>query len=281
MLEERRRMIRADARFVHLDLEVSRDWKRSRNPNTLEVARRREIAEIGDMERKKILVVEDEVPIQELLRFNLERRNHRVEVVGTGEAALGAVGAFRPDLVLLDIMLPGTDGLEVCKQIKTNPETRRIPVIMLTALGEEADIVAGLELGADDYVTKPFSPRVLLARVKAALRRTEPAPQAGAEELLRIHNIAIDPARYKVAVDGREIALTSTEFKVLQLLAGQPGRVFTRYQIVDGVHGEDYPVTDRSVDVQIVGLRKKLGEAGHFVETVRGIGYRLREEEGE
>jgi len=146
---------------------------------------------------------------------------------------------------------------------------------MLTALGEEADIVAGLELGADDYVTKPFSPRILLARVKATLRRAEPD---GEDAVLSIHNLAIDTRRYKVSADGHEIVLTSTEFKVLHLLASQPGRVFTRYQIVDGVHGDDYPVTDRSVDVQIVGLRKKLGDAGAFIETVRGIGYRFREE---
>jgi len=227
------------------------------------------------MVKERVLVVEDEAPIQELLQFNLERKGYRVEVVGSGEAALNAVGTLLPDLILLDIMLPGADGLEVCKRIKADPQTRRIPVIMLTALGEEADIVAGLELGADDYVTKPFSPRVLLARVKAALRRAEPA---GADEVLCIHNLAIDTRRYKVSADGREIALTSTEFKVLHLLASQPGQVFTRYQIVDGVHGDDYPVTDRSVDVQIVGLRKKLGDAGAFIETVRGIGYRFREE---
>jgi len=255
----------------------SRDWNRSRDPNTLEVAECPEIAEIAAMAKKRILVVEDEAPIQELLQFNLERKGYRVEVAGSGEEALDAVGAFLPDLILLDIMLPGTDGLEVCKRIKADPKTRRVPVIMLTALGEEADIVAGLELGAADYVTKPFSPRVLLARVKAVLRRTGPGP-APAMETLQIHNLAIDTRRYKVAVDGQEIPLTSTEFKVLHLLARQPGRVFTRYQIVDGVHGDDYPVTDRSVDVQIVGLRKKLGDAGAFIETVRGIGYRFREE---
>jgi two-component system phosphate regulon response regulator PhoB len=227
------------------------------------------------MAKERIFVVEDEAPIQELLRFNLERKGYRVKVVGSGEEALEVVNDWLPDLVLLDIMLPGTDGLEVCKQIKAAPQTRRIPVIMLTALGEEADIVAGLELGADDYVTKPFSPRVLLARVKAALRRAEPE---STDEVLSIHNLAIDLNRYKVYVDHCEISLTSTEFKVLHLLASQPGRVFTRYQIVDGVHGDDYPVTDRSVDVQIVGLRKKLGEAGAFIETVRGIGYRFREE---
>ncbi len=231
------------------------------------------------MEKKKILVVEDEATIQELLQFNLERNKYRVKVVDSGEKALSAVGKHRPDLILLDIMLPGADGLEVCKSLKGDPKTARIPIIMLTALSEEADIVAGLELGADDYVTKPFSPRVLLARVKAALRRTESEATTSRNDLITIHNISIDTSRYKVTVDEKEITLTSTEFKVLQLMASQPGRVFTRYQIVDAVHGDDYPVTDRSVDVQIVGLRKKLGEAGRYVETVRGVGYRFKEQE--
>jgi two-component system phosphate regulon response regulator PhoB len=236
--------------------------------------------EIGGMEKIKILVVEDEAPIQELLQFNLERSKYRVKVVDSGEAALSEAGIYHPDLILLDIMLPGADGLEVCKRLKANTQTAQIPIIMLTALCEEADIVTGLELGADDYITKPFSPRVLLARVKAALRRIAAAkPTPTNEELIDIHTISIDIGRHKVAVDGEDITLTFTEFKVLQLLAGQPGRVFTRYQIVDAVHGDDYPVTDRSVDVQIVGLRKKLGEAGAYIETVRGIGYRFKEEE--
>ncbi len=231
------------------------------------------------MEKIKILVVEDEAPIQELLQFNLERNKYRVSVVDSGEEALSVACQFLPDLILLDIMLPGADGLEVCKRLKADPKTQAIPIIMLTALCEEADIVTGLELGADDYITKPFSPRVLLARVKAALRRITAAQPAISDERIVVHNISIDTARHKVEVDGEDVVLTFTEFKVLQLLAQQPGRVFTRYQIVDAVHGEDYPVTDRSVDVQIVGLRKKLGTAGKMIETVRGIGYRFKEEE--
>jgi two-component system phosphate regulon response regulator PhoB len=232
------------------------------------------------MEKIKILVVEDEAPIQELLQFNLERSKYLVKVVDTGEEALGTAVKLQPSLILLDIMLPGADGLEVCKRLKADPKTARIPIIMLTALCEEADIVTGLELGADDYITKPFSPRVLLARVKAALRRIESAePSSKDEEIVSIHNVTIDIGRHKVEVSGEDITLTFTEFKVLQLLASQPGRVFTRYQIVDAVHGDDYPVTDRSVDVQIVGLRKKLGDAGQYIETVRGIGYRFKEEE--
>tara|TARA_E500000178_G_scaffold95303_1_gene94282 strand:- start:408 stop:1112 length:705 start_codon:yes stop_codon:yes gene_type:complete len=231
------------------------------------------------MEKVKILVVEDEAPIQELLQFNLERVKYKVKVADSGEEALKQASKFNPDLILLDIMLPGTDGLEVCKTLKASSKTENIPIIMLTALCEEADIVTGLELGADDYITKPFSPRVLLARVKAALRRPNAAATENPEELITIHNIIIDLTRHRVTVDGNEIILTHTEFKVLKLMTTQPGRVFTRYQIVDAVHGEDYPVTDRSVDVQIVGLRKKLGEAGNYIETVRGIGYRFKEDE--
>ena len=235
---------------------------------------------IGRMEKIKILVVEDEAPIQELLQFNLERKKYQVEVVDSGEEAMKVAAQLQPELILLDIMLPGADGLEVCKALKANAKTKRIPIIMLTALCEEADIVAGLELGADDYVTKPFSPRVLLARVKAALRRLERGEEKEPDDgSIRIHGISIDASRYKVNVDGQDVTLTITEFKVLQLLAQQPGRVFTRYQIVDAVHGEDYPVTDRSVDVQIVGLRKKLGDAGKCIETVRGVGYRFKEED--
>lgn len=231
------------------------------------------------MEKIKILVVEDEAPIQELLQFNLERKKYRVKVVDSGEEAMAVAVQFQPDLILLDIMLPGADGLEVCKRLKADAKTEQIPIIMLTALCEEADIVTGLELGADDYITKPFSPRVLLARVKAALRRISASKPTVNDESINVHNISIDVARHKVEVDGSDVTLTFTEFKVLQLLAQQPGRVFTRYQIVDAVHGEDYPVTDRSVDVQIVGLRKKLGDAGQCIETVRGIGYRFKEEE--
>ncbi len=235
---------------------------------------------IVGMEKIKILVVEDEAPIQELLQFNLERSKYRVTVVDSGDEALEEAARLQPNLILLDIMLPGADGLEVCKQLKVNSRTRNIPIIMLTALCEEADIVTGLELGADDYITKPFSPRVLLARVKAALRRIESAKPVETDgELINIHDISIDVGRHKVEADGEAITLTFTEFKVLQLLASQPGRVFTRYQIVDAVHGDDYPVTDRSVDVQIVGLRKKLGDAGQYIETVRGIGYRFKEDD--
>ena len=232
------------------------------------------------MGKKTILVVEDESPIQELLQFNLERNGYRVCSAFSGEEGVKKAKAEHPDLVLLDILLPGTDGLEVCKQLKADQRLRSIPIIMLSALGEEADIVAGLELGADDYVTKPFSPRVLLARVKAALRRTKKVEDEQDATVLHLPPLRMDLSRYKVFVGDREVSLTSTEFKVLYLLASHPGRVFTRYQIVDEIHGTDYPVTDRSVDVQIVALRRKLDPIGNWIETVRGIGYRFREEQG-
>lgn len=226
------------------------------------------------MPNETILVVEDEADILELLRYNLNREGYRVREAATGEAALDSIRKAAPDLVLLDLMLPRIDGLEVCRQVRADGYTR-LPVIMLTAKGEEADIVTGLELGADDYITKPFSPRVLLARVRAVLRRRSMAIPDG-DESLRIHTLAIHPGRHEVLVEGEPVELTRTEFQVLLYLARRPGWVFTRYQIVDAVHGGEYAVTDRSVDVQIVGLRKKLRNAGRYIETVRGVGYRFK-----
>ena len=227
------------------------------------------------MSGETILVVDDEASIRELVEHHLSKEGYKVLCAASGEAALKAARLKRPDLVVLDLMLPGMDGLDVCKALKADPETKGMRVVMLTAKGEEADIVAGLEVGADDYVTKPFSPRVLLARVKAVLRR--PAEGEDADPVLDIHDVRIDPSRRKVTVKGRPVELTKTEFELLRCLASRPGRVFTRYQIVDAVKGADYPVTDRSVDVQVVGLRRKLGAAGKYIETVRGVGYRFRE----
>ncbi len=173
-------------------------------------------------------------------------------------------------------MLPGLDGLEVCKILKTDPKTRQIPVIMLTAKGEEPDIVTGLELGADDYVTKPFSPRVLSARVKAVLRRKTAEP-TNDKSVLKIHDLVIHPGRHEVLAAENPVDLTHTEFRILHLLARRPGWVFTRYQIINGVQGEDVAVTDRSVDVHIVSLRRKLGRCGEYIETIRGVGYRFKE----
>ena len=227
------------------------------------------------MAKEKVLVVDDEEDILELVRYNLAREGYEVHGLTTGEQALARVKEERPDLIVLDLMLPGTDGLEVCRLLKNGPETEQIPIVMLTAKGEDADIVVGLELGADDYITKPFSPRVLVARVRAILRRRK---RISPEEptVLTIHELSIYPARHEVMVGGEAVDLTATEFAILHLLVRRPGWVFTRNQIINHIKGDDYPVTDRSVDVQISGLRKKLGEAGTYVETVRGIGYRFK-----
>jgi two-component system phosphate regulon response regulator PhoB len=228
------------------------------------------------MAKERILVVDDEEDILELVRYNLSREGYQVTGSLTGEDALRKVRSDRFDLIVLDLMLPGMDGLAFTKTLKNDSRLRSIPIIMLTAKGEEADIVTGLELGADDYITKPFSPRVMIARVRTALRRQKEAPQ-DEMAIAKIHDLEINPGRRSVLAKGDPIDLTYTEFQLLLLLARRPGWVFTRSQIVDLIRGSDYPVTDRSVDVQIVGLRKKLGTYGKYVETVRGVGYRFRE----
>jgi two-component system, OmpR family, alkaline phosphatase synthesis response regulator PhoP len=228
------------------------------------------------MSRENILVVDDEEDILELVKYNLSREGYQVTCAGTGEEGLRAARNKIPDLIVLDLMLPGVDGLEVCKQLKGDSKTSQIPVIMLTAKGEEADIVTGLELGADDYIPKPFSPRVLIARVKTVLRRKNGETEDDSVAL-NIHDLVIHPGRHEVLVKGKPVDLTFTEFKILHTLARRPGWVFTRYKIVDAVRGDDYPVTDRSVDVQIVSLRKKLGSCGKYIETVRGVGYRFKD----
>jgi two-component system, OmpR family, alkaline phosphatase synthesis response regulator PhoP len=229
------------------------------------------------MDRTRILAVDDEEDIRELLRYNLEKDGFEVSAAESGEKALELLRSEKPDLILLDLMLPGMDGFEVCRILKRNTGTSAIPIVILSAKGEESDVVAGLELGADDYVTKPFSPKVLIARVRAALRRRRPPPGSDDESVFEIHNLIIDPGRFEVRVEGIAIDLTRTEFALLRFLSRHPGWVFTRSQIIDSIKGADYPVTDRSVDVQIVGLRKKLGSAGKFIETVHGVGYRFME----
>jgi two-component system phosphate regulon response regulator PhoB len=230
-------------------------------------------------EKKSILIVEDEEDILALIHYNLTREGYKVLTATSGEQGVKLACEHQPDLVILDLMLPGIDGLQVCRELKQRDNTRHIAVIMLTAKGEEADIVTGLELGAADYVTKPFSPRVLLARVKAVLRRSEQASaDPEGEQVLELHDMLIHPGRNEVLVKGERKDLTYTEFRVLYLLASRPGWVFTRYQIVNSVRGDDYFVTDRAVDVQIVGLRRKLGEYGKYIETVRGVGYRFSDQ---
>jgi two-component system alkaline phosphatase synthesis response regulator PhoP len=229
--------------------------------------------------RERILVVEDEEDILELIRYNLTREGYRVSAATSGEDGLRLALRDKPDLVVLDLMLPGIDGIEVCRRLKTDAATRYIPVVMVTAKGEEADVVAGLELGADDYLTKPFSPKVLVARIRAVIRRREQESAKDAKEPITRGELQIHPGRREVLVDGSRVGLdlTFTEFNILYLLASRPGWVYSRTQIVDAVRGYDYHVTERSVDVHIVGLRRKLGDAGERIETVRGVGYRFRE----
>jgi two-component system phosphate regulon response regulator PhoB len=228
------------------------------------------------MAKESVLVVDDEEDILELVEYNLTREGYKVACVETGEAALREARGKLPSLIILDLMLPGVDGLEVCRILKKDAKTAHIPIIMLTAKGEEADIVTGLELGADDYIPKPFSPRVLLARVRAVFRRQarHPLPESAT---VKIHDLTIDPGRHEVLLKGKVIELTYTEFRILQFLARRPGWVYTRQQIIDGIRGDDYVVTERAVDVQIAGLRKKLGTGGEYILTVRGVGYKFKE----
>ncbi len=228
------------------------------------------------MTKEKILVVDDEEDILELIEYNLTREGYEVIGADSGEKALQIAKTESVDLIVLDLMLPAIDGLEVTKRLKRDSKTERIPIIMVTAKGEEADVVTGLELGADDYIAKPFSPRILIARIRAVMRRLVSAPTDDMA-IIQVHELKLHPGRREVEAGGQPINLTYTEFQVLYYLASRPGWVFTRTQIVDAVRGDDYPVTDRSVDVQIVGLRKKLGVYGKYIETVRGVGYRFRE----
>ena len=234
------------------------------------------------MSRPLVLLVEDEADIRELVSYNLARAGYDVTGVVTGEEALAAAETDPPDLVVLDLMLPGMDGLTVCQRLKKDPKTDSIPIVMLTAKGEESDIIRGLNFGADDYVTKPFSPRVLIARVQAVFRRAsaslgKEAEHEQAGRTITAGDLVIRPRRHEVLVGGEPVDLTATEFRVLALLAKNPGWVFTRTQILDRVHGDNYAITERAVDVQIVGIRKKLGRAGGCIETVRGVGYRFKE----
>ncbi|MDH5297518.1 MAG: response regulator transcription factor [Desulfobulbaceae bacterium] len=223
-----------------------------------------------------ILVIEDEEDILELITYNLNKEGCRVHGVLSGEEGLAYARKHRPDLILLDLMLPGIDGFAVCRQLKADPSTCRIPLLMVTARGEEADIVTGLEMGADDYLTKPFSPKVLFARIRTVLRRPARA-ETPEEGVLTRDELVIDQGRHQVRIGENPIQLTSTEFRILHFLAARPGWVFTRDQIVNAIHETNFAVTTRAIDVQIVGLRKKLGSKENYIETVRGVGYRFKE----
>ncbi|TBV79432.1 MAG: response regulator transcription factor [Desulfobulbaceae bacterium] len=234
----------------------------------------------GVKSKATILIVEDDENIQQLVGYNLAKAGFQVLYADNGEQALTLVRQENPDLIVLDIMLPGLDGYEVCKTLRRDPRSRRLPIIMLTARTDENDVSTGLDLGADDYITKPFSPKILISRVKSALRRVQERDDNGldgeSEGILRVHNIVIDLRRYEVLAQGAEVALTLSEYSILELLARRPGWVFSRQQIIDAVRGYDYAITPRAMDVQVFGLRKKLGAAGDFIETVRGVGYRMR-----
>lgn len=228
------------------------------------------------LDKHKILVVEDEQDIRELIHFNLFKENYDVVLAADGEVGLELAQTDTPDLILLDLMLPKKDGLEVCKILKNGPHTKNIPIIILTAKGGEGDIVNGLEAGADDYVTKPFRPKVLMARIKARLRGTDRSTKEG--EGLKLSQIELIPDKRRCYLDGEEITLTYSEFQFLLMLMQSPGRVFTRTQTVEYLRGQNHAVTDRSVDVLVVGLRKKLGQEGKLIETVRGVGYRFKDD---
>lgn len=227
----------------------------------------------------KILVVEDEADIRDLIHFNLFKEKYNVELAEDGHTAFDTYQRFKPDLVLLDLMLPGKSGHEICREIKEH--NSKCLVIMVTARGEEEDIIKGFEMGADDYISKPFSPKVLVARVKAVLRRASSVASLETTEsdIIEFSNFRIDLARRRFYLLGKEVELTFSEFQVMELFIRKPGQVFTRSKIVDLIRGENHAISDRSVDVQIVGLRKKLGDYGQEIETVRGVGYRIKDEE--
>ena len=228
------------------------------------------------MAKDHIVVIEDEEDILELLRYHLTREGYSVTTATNGEQALKIISQKSANLVLLDLMLPGLNGLEICRSLKRDPKTAAIPIMMVTAKNEESDVVLGLELGAEDYIMKPFSMKVLVARVHAVLRRRKQAVM-DMDAVIRIHDLVINPGRHEVLIKGKPIEMTFSELRILHVLARRPGWVMTRAQIVDAVRGEDYAVTDRAVDVQIVGLRKKLGARAEYIETVRGVGYRFKE----
>ena len=233
------------------------------------------------MNRKllSILIIEDEPDIRQFISFNLKKNNYKVLTAINGEEGLTITKKHKPDIVILDLMLPGIHGIEVCRLLNKNKDTKKIPIIMLTALGQEENIIKGLEAGADDYITKPFSFKILNARIKSVVRRNLSKTTTTQHESISIEGISINPLKREVKVNKIVVKLTYTEFEILYLLASCPGLVFTRYQIINNVRDHNYPVTDRSVDFQIVGLRKKMKDKGRMIETIRGVGYRFQHDE--
>jgi two-component system, OmpR family, alkaline phosphatase synthesis response regulator PhoP len=226
------------------------------------------------MGKGTILVIDDERDLIDLVRYNLEKEGYDVIAATDGQSGLEVATKHAPDLVVLDLMMPGIDGLQICQRLRADPRTARMPIIMLTAKATEADRIVGLELGADDYITKPFSPREVVARVKAILRRI--ANQHEQPAVVRSGDLQIDLLGHEVTVSGARVPLTATEFRILHLLVGRPGRVFSRDEIINAVTTNDAAVFDRTVDVHIMSVRRKLGLAGEQIETVRGFGYKFR-----
>ena len=240
-------------------------------------AKRPPVARLG----KTILIADDEADLVELVGFNLERNGYDVLRAPDGTTALRLAQQHSPDLVILDVMMPGLDGTEVCRRLKGDPKTSRIPVVLLTAKGEETDVVVGLTIGADDYVTKPFSMKILLARLAGLLRRSDGAGTADAGDVLKAGPLTIDAQQHTATLDGEPVKLTLTEFKLLSALVQARGRVLSRDQLMDKAMGSDVFVTDRAIDVHVTAIRRKLGVASYLVQTVRGVGYRLQETPGE
>jgi two-component system, OmpR family, phosphate regulon response regulator PhoB len=229
------------------------------------------------MTRTKILIIEDERALTQVLTYNLQREGYETLVAHDGQEGLRKAQTHLPDLVLLDLMLPVVDGLEVCRQLRSGEQTRKIPIVMLTAKGEETDQVVGFSLGADDYVTKPFSVKVLLQRIKAIQRRFQGEEEPA--DVIDHLGVRVDRVRHQVSVNGKALELTPTEFRLLECFLRQPGRAFTRAQLMDAAMGEEAVVLERTIDVHVKSLRRKLGPAGKLIETVRGLGYRFRENE--
>tara|TARA_Y100000746_G_C15462975_1_gene432393 strand:- start:1410 stop:2108 length:699 start_codon:yes stop_codon:yes gene_type:complete len=224
---------------------------------------------------KKILIIEDDKDIRDLISFNLSKNGYKTILSKDGEKGIEKAKNEKPDLVLLDLMLPGIHGLDVCKILKTDSSLNKLSIIMLTALGQEEDIIKGLEAGADDYITKPFSFKILFARIKSVLRRKK-TKESSNKGPVNLYGVKIDPQTRQVIINENELKLTFTEFQILYLLASHPGWVFTRYQIINKIRSDNNSVTDRSVDFQIVGLRKKMNNLGKLIETIRGVGYRFK-----
>ncbi|MFT7130372.1 MAG: phosphate regulon transcriptional regulator PhoB [Gammaproteobacteria bacterium] len=229
------------------------------------------------MSQDKIVVVEDEPDILEVFSYNLKREGFEVATSLEGSSGLKLIQQNMPDLVLLDLMLPGMDGLDICRHLKGDVKTQNIPIIMVTAKGEESDIVLGLGLGADDYITKPFSPKELIARVKAVLRRVEVSDVSQKRNFIKVGDLEIDISKHKVILEDNEIKMTATEFRLLSYLMSQSGRVFSREQLLNQAFGNDVVVVDRNIDVHIRAIRKKTGENNNYIETIRGVGYRFKD----